>query len=106
MPRGGYRPGAGRKRGSQSQKTKARLAVVERLSGDAPTPLEVMLAAMENALDRGDMAAAAAFAKDAAPYMHPRLQAVMHAHQQSGKSELQQLLEELDGTSRGLPNAH
>jgi hypothetical protein len=100
---GGRRPGAGRKKGSHSSKTKARLALVERLSAGALTPLEVMLAAMEHALARGDMSAAAAFAKDAAPYMHPRLQAVMHAQQQSRKSELQELIEELDGMSRGIP---
>ena len=104
MPRGGHRPGAGRKKGSQSSKTKARLAVVERLSTGAPTPLDVMLAAMEDALARGDMSAAAAFAKDAAPYMHPRLQAVVHAQGSSGLSELGELIEELDGTSRGLPD--
>ncbi len=101
---GGRRPGAGRKKGSQSSKTKARLALVERLSAGAPTPLDVMLAAMEDALARGDMPAAAAFAKDAAPYMHPRLQAVMHAQEPSGKSDLQELLEQLDGTSRGIPS--
>jgi len=100
---GGRRPGAGRKKGSQSSKTKARLALVERLNAGALTPLEVMLAAMEDALACGNMHAAAAFAKDAAPYMHPRLQAVMHAQPPSGKSDLQELLEELDGMSRGLP---
>ena len=57
MPRGGHRPGAGRKKGTQSSKTKARLALVERLSAGAPTPLDVMLAAMEDALSRGDMPA-------------------------------------------------
>jgi hypothetical protein len=101
---GGRRPGAGRKKGTQSSKTKARLALVERLSAGAPTPLDVMLAAMEDALARGDMPAAAAFAKDAAPYMHPRLQAVVHTQNPTGKSELQELIEELDGTSRGLPD--
>jgi hypothetical protein len=96
--------GAGRKKGSRASKTKARLALVERLSAGALTPLDVVLAAMEDALSRGDMPAAAAFAKDAAPYMHPRLQAVMHTQQPSGKSDLQELLEELEGMSRGLPN--
>ena len=66
MPRGGHRRGAGRKKGSRASKTKARLALVERLSAGAPTPLDVMLAAMEDALSRGDMPAAAAFANDAA----------------------------------------
>lgn len=106
MPRGGPRPGAGRKKGSLSSKTKARLALVERLSGEAPTPLAVMLAAMEDALARGDMAAAAEFAKDAAPYMHPRLQAVMHAQPNQPDNSLDQLLRELDGKQRGIPHKH
>lgn len=100
MPRGGRRPGAGRKKGSLSSKTKARLALVERLSGD------VMLAAMEDAVSRGDMRAAASFAKDAAPYMHPRLQAVIHAQPSQPDNPLDQLLRELDGKQRGIPNAH
>ena len=68
----------------------------------ATTPFDVMLAAMEDALSRGDMPFAA-FAKDAAPYMHLRLQDVMHAQEFSGRSELEQLVEEIDGTSRGIP---
>jgi hypothetical protein len=62
-----------------------------------------MLAAMEDALSRGDMPFAA-FSKDATPYMHLRLQDVMHAQEFSGRSELEQLVEEIDGTSRGIPH--
>ena len=40
------------------------------------TPLQVMLRAMWSKYDEGDLVAAAALAKDAAPYMHPRLAAV------------------------------
>lgn len=86
MPRGGARPGAGRKKGSQSSKTKARLALVERLNNEGLSPLDVMLAAMKEAVDRRDMESAAGFAKDAAPYLHPRLQAVMHARQFQAKA--------------------
>jgi multidrug resistance efflux pump len=70
----------------------------------ATTPLDVMLAAMEDALSRGDMPSAAASAKDTAPYMHLRLQDVIHAQEFSGRSELEQLVEEIDGTSRGIPH--
>jgi hypothetical protein len=60
---------------------------------------------MEDAVTRGDMVAAAGFAKDAAPYMHPRLQAVMHAHRdQPADDPLSQLLAEIDGKQRGIPN--
>jgi hypothetical protein len=43
------------------------------VSDAGPSPLEVMLTAMRAAHARGDLAAAAAFARDAAPYCHPRL---------------------------------
>jgi hypothetical protein len=42
------------------------------------SPLEVMLRAMRKAWDTGDMAAAANFAKDAAPYLHPKLSSIEH----------------------------
>ena len=104
MARGGSRPGAGRKRGGQCQKTLARRAFIDRLGAENVTPLEVILTAMREALNRGDLAAAAAFAKDAAPYLHPRLQAVMHAQKPTGPSDLERLLDELDGRTRGLPS--
>jgi hypothetical protein len=66
------------------------------------TPLEFMLSVMTNValpltlrLDAAVMAA---------PYMHPRMQAVVHAQESSGLSELGELIAELDGTSRGLPH--
>ena len=73
MPRGGLRPGAGRKRGAVTKKT---TEIAQRAAAEGVTPLEVMLAAMRLAYKKKDMAAAAGFAKDAAPYMHPRLSAV------------------------------
>jgi hypothetical protein len=42
----------------------------------ARTPLDVMLAAMEAHVAAGDLDRAAAWAKDAAPYVHPRLASV------------------------------
>jgi hypothetical protein len=41
--------------------------------GDGLTPLEVLLGVMRHHYRAGDLAAAAAVAKDAAPYCHPRL---------------------------------
>jgi hypothetical protein len=41
-------------------------------------------------------------AKDAAPYVHPRLSAVRHGE---GPVTLLALLQEIDGTTRGPPNA-
>ena len=70
---GGARPGAGRKKGAATQKTRE---IADRAAAEGITPLEVMLGAMRSFWDAGDMEKAAGFAKDAAPYMHPRLSAV------------------------------
>jgi hypothetical protein len=78
--RGGPRAGAGRKAGSATTKTRE---IADKAAADGITPLEVILKAMRVNLSRFDatsdpdhLAAAAIFAKDAAPYIHPRLSAV------------------------------
>jgi hypothetical protein len=88
--RGGARTGAGRKAGSANLKTRE---IADRASRDGITPLEVMLFAMratmaeaqvaideqvaagvkQIAMPLGLLSDAAELAKDAAPYMHPRL---------------------------------
>ncbi|MEN0115422.1 MAG: hypothetical protein AAGD15_01760 [Agrobacterium cavarae] len=73
--RGGSRKGAGRPRGAATQRSRD-VADVESQNG--VTPLEVMLRAMRDHYDKEEWDAAAAIAKDAAPYMHPKLQSVMH----------------------------
>lgn len=75
MPRGGKREGAGRKRGAVTKKTQE---IAAKAATEGITPLEVMVGAMREAWERNDKDAAARYAKDAAPYMHPRLQAVEH----------------------------
>jgi hypothetical protein len=70
---GGARAGAGRKKGSTTVKTRE---VADRAAAEGITPLEVMLKAMRTHYDKGEYDDAAGFAKDAAPYMHPRLAAV------------------------------
>jgi hypothetical protein len=76
MAHGGKRPGAGRKPGSATQKTRE---IAERAAATGITPLEVILAAMRQAWASGDTVLAARFAKDAAPYCHPRLAAIEHS---------------------------
>jgi hypothetical protein len=71
--RGGKRENAGRKRGSLATKTRA---IAEKAASQGITPLEVMLKAMRVHLRARRWDQAAAVAKDAAPYMHPRLTAV------------------------------
>ena len=71
--RGGARLGAGRPPGSKNQRS----ADIARQAADAGiTPIEVMLNAMRDLWDEGTAEAkreAARIAKDAAPYVHPRL---------------------------------
>lgn len=92
MSRGGARPGSGRKPGTQNTKTQELVAKALR---QGITPLEVMIEAMRfhydahkralaEAIERDalrqyhapSLDLAAAVAKDAAPFMHPRLNAI------------------------------
>lgn len=88
MPRGGARPGAGRKKGSKGQhpKTKEAREVVRRILKDQTSPLEFMLVIMHNNKERltelgmaeASFEPAARFeaAKAAAPFVHPKLSSV------------------------------
>jgi hypothetical protein len=77
MPRGGARPGAGRKRGSETESTRrkryqrqaAREAVQEVIRA-GETPLEYMLRVMRTS---DDTKRCDAMAIAAAPYLHARL---------------------------------
>lgn len=73
MPRGGYRPGAGRPAGAATKRTRA---IADQAAAGGLTPLDVMLKAMRDhaAADRWDDAAKVAAM--AAPFVHPRLAAV------------------------------
>ena len=73
MPRGGYRPGAGRPAGATTKRTRA---VADQASAEGLTPLDVMLRTMRDhaAADRWDDASKVAAM--AAPFVHPRLAAV------------------------------
>src|SRR5207302_8270258 len=74
--RGGHRTGAGRKRGTVTAKTRRRQEVALRALEQGTTPLEVILEAMREAYRQQGAAAAVPYAKEAAPYVHPRLSAV------------------------------
>ena len=73
MPRGGYRPGAGRKKGAVNKATRERQEVALRALREGTTPLDVILEAMKSAYEKGGAEAAVPFAKEAAPYVHPKL---------------------------------
>ncbi len=81
---GGKRAGSGRKPGTANRKTRE---IADKAAADGITPLEVMLSTMRALWDDavgkdGKVAdfekalAACVAAKDAAPYMHPRLQQI------------------------------
>lgn len=70
MPRGGARPGAGRKPGVPNRRTRQ---VQEAVEATGSTPLDVMLKAMREAYAEGRLMDAAKFAAMAAPYVHPKL---------------------------------
>lgn len=78
--RGGSRPGAGRKKGSATKKTRE---IANKAAATGITPLEVMLLTMRRewrkyTRDKSPESAQAALsaAQLAAPYMHPRLASV------------------------------
>ena len=73
MPRGGPRPGAGRKKGVPNKATQKRQ---EEVAATGKVPLDYMLEVMRDA--NADEARRDEMAKAAAPYVHPRLSAVEH----------------------------
>lgn len=75
MGRGGKRKGAGRKLGAATKRSRA---IADKATAEGRTPLEVMLRAMNEHYSAQRFDQAAAIAEKAAPYMHPKLQSVMH----------------------------
>jgi hypothetical protein len=73
MPSGGARPGAGRKPGHQTVKTKERLQLAKKALEQGISPLEVMLNTMRELFDNGQKVEACKIAADAAPYCHSKL---------------------------------
>ena len=72
----------GRRKGAKNKATVEReigqAQIVAEAKAEGISPLEVMLGAMRDAWGKADMDAASRYAKDAAPYVHPRLAAVEH----------------------------
>jgi hypothetical protein len=97
--RGGPRPGSGRPKGAKTVRTAKKISDELGLTGE--TPLEVLIQAMRFYQSRhGDrnlplavrLAAidkAAGIARDAAPYMHPRLTATRVEGKDGGPVEFQ-----------------
>jgi hypothetical protein len=85
VAQGGARPGAGRKPGVATKRTRE---IAEAATLKGTTPLEVMLAAMEAAREAGNAREAAFYANMAAPYMHARLSSVNATQQIQGSMQL------------------
>jgi hypothetical protein len=73
MPRGGARPGAGRKPGSATKRTRE---IADRAADAGLTPLDYMLGLLRDESLPPDMRFEAA--KAAAPYVHPKLATTEH----------------------------
>ena len=71
MALGGARPGAGRKKGSATAKTRE---IADRAAAEGVTPLDFMLQEMRD--ETAERAERLDMAKSAAPYIHPRLSSV------------------------------
>lgn len=86
---GGRRPGAGRKAGAATAKTRE---IANRALENGLTPLEYMLSVLRNESEQPEVRMDAA--KASAPYIHPRLAAVEHSgemtlHHEDALSELE-----------------
>ncbi|MDA1029761.1 MAG: hypothetical protein O3B41_12015 [Bacteroidetes bacterium] len=71
---GGKRPGAGRKKGVQN---KVNAALRQKVMADGILPLEFILSIMRDSKNPDEMRLEAAV--KAAPFCHPRLQAIEHS---------------------------
>ena len=69
MARGGYRPGAGRPKGSKGKTAKSKRTIPTG-AGKTMTPLQFMLQVMNDETEDPDMRARMAIA--AAPFVHPK----------------------------------
>lgn len=76
MPRGGSRVGAGRKPNGTNRRTSKSNEIAEKAAGKGPLPLQILLEVMRAYYAAGEYAKAAAVARDAAPYEHPRKAAI------------------------------
>ena len=96
----------GRQKGSRNKKTLAREAILRCVgAGSYDTdPLQFLLSVMSDT--HMPLAMRLDAAVKAAPFCHPKLRPVAHVGERKGKSALEELLGEIDGTTRGIPKPH
>jgi hypothetical protein len=108
MARGGKRTGAGRKKGQVSQETQLRKQIAEQALKEGLTPLDYMLKILRD--ETQDQSARFQAAKEAAPYLHPRLASVDHSGElnitkhDDAMNEIETLLGVTTETANGLPH--
>jgi hypothetical protein len=90
MPRGGTRPGAGRKPGAPNKRTRA---IALEAAATGLSPVAVLLFWMNAAHVAGDGPAAVDAATRAAPFIHPRLSAIALDMKDVSDEELRRLAE-------------
>jgi hypothetical protein len=73
MARGGNRPGAGRKPGAATKRTRE---IADKAASEGLTPLDYLLSVLRD--ETQEQAVRIDAANKAAPYMHPKLAAVDH----------------------------
>jgi len=71
MPRGGFRPNSGRKPGSPNKRKRR---IVDRAAAEGITPVEFLLQTMRD--ETLELHVRMQAARDAAPFVHPRLAAI------------------------------
>lgn len=74
----GRKTGGGSRKGKLNKKTLAKRALADHLRKRGLTPLEYMLAVMRSRSEKVAVERKDDMAKAAAPYMHPRLNAIQH----------------------------
>ena len=90
MPRGGKRPGAGRKLGSVMTKT---AAIAQALAKEGATPLEFLLAVMRD--ESQPLATRLNCAQAAAPFIHPRLATIHQTIRDEKQEGLQKVIDSM-----------
>lgn len=110
MSRGGKRAGAGRKPGTVTKKrTAAQAATAATIKAltEGATPLDILIGAMKEAYTLGGYMAAAPFAKEAAPYVHPKLSSIEakvdNTHRDAAELTDADLTDIASGSSQGAP---
>lgn len=94
MAQGGARPGAGRKPGGKNKRT---VEIAKKAAEKGITPLEVMLEAMHSVYKESGAPAAVPFAKECAPYIHPKISNIELTGKNGGPVEYSNLSDvELD----------